>query len=52
MFLSEFKNEFQVKSYEHNGSLILGFSGLCFLDDFNNNAHQNMGRLSSFGVSP
>lgn len=29
---------------------VLGFSGLCCLDDFNNNATQNMGRLSTFGA--
>ena len=31
MLSSEFKNVFQVKSYEHNAGPILGFSGLvCF----------------------
>ena len=33
-------------------SPILGFSGLCCLDEFINNAPQNMDRLNSSGVFP
>jgi hypothetical protein len=31
---------------------VLGFSGLVFMNQANNNAPQKMGRLSPFGVSP
>jgi hypothetical protein len=48
----QFLSRITLKEFQYLQSSILGFSGLCCLDDFINNAPQNMGRLISSGVSP
>jgi hypothetical protein len=52
MFSLEFENNFCAALGERVASGILEFRWLVFMNNANNNAPQNMGRLSSFGVSP